>query len=322
MEKKVTNLLITFVPVTYLIAYVGALSLRWHQFQLLTRTLPHFADGLPTLFCIVTGLASIFAVFQVKNVLKLNAMTKKILDGKAPEDEDRNLAMHIYGRIRLIVTLENIIGFCIGNSMTAILDISKGTVPFVPSRLCITVIEAICMGALVTFYEIYYFDLLFRPYRELLEIHKLQTKRVSHISSKIMLVSFVCLFFMGLNTFTCGYGLLHRDNITSQTDVMKVYLQNGVIAIILNLVEYMVLIYIICREMKSRISDVTGVMQELEKSGDLSRRINISMTDDIGLLTHVQNEFMDKLAITINGMKDHTQVVSSSADVLEPVCKL
>lgn len=317
MEKKgVSNLIFSFIPFTFLIAYTGAMSLRWHQWQLLTRTLPKFTEGLGLLFCIVTGLATLISIFMIFQFKKLNAMAARILDGAKPTEADRTLAVSVYNRIRLLIGIENVVGFFIGNGAIAIIDCVTGINEYIPSRFFLTVVEAVCMGTIVMFYEVYLFDMKFKPYREMLEIHSIGNNKTSHISTKILLVTFVCLVFMGVNAFSCAYGLIHGDNIDPGMDVMKEYLTNGIIMIVMNIAEYMGLMFIICTEMKNRISDVTAVVNELEKSGDLSKRINISIMDDIGVLTHTQNAFMDKLAGTIDGLKNETQHVSASAEVL------
>jgi methyl-accepting chemotaxis protein len=315
-EKKVSNLIFTFIPFTYLIAYTGALSLRWHQWQLLTRTLPQFTEGLGTLFAIVTSLATLISIFIGIELHKTNKLAERILAGDKPTDADRALAVKVYNRVRFWLAIENVVGFFLGNGAIAILDISLGVTTYIPSRLFLIIVEAVCMGTIVTFYEVYLFDTKFKPFREILEIHSIGNNKTTHISSKILLVTFVCFTFMGVNAFTCGYGLLHGDNINPGLDVMKEYLLNGLIMILMNLAEYMGLMFIVCNEMKMRISDVTTVVKELEESGDLSRRINISIMDDIGLLTHTQNAFMDKLTGTIVNLKNETNRVTSSAEVL------
>ncbi len=315
-EKKVSNLIFTFIPFTYLIAYTGALSLRWHQWQLLTRTLPQFMEGLGTLFAIVTSLATLISIFIGIELHKTNKLAERILAGDKPTDADRALAVKVYNRVRFWLAIENVVGFFLGNGAIAILDISLGVTTYIPSRLFLIIVEAVCMGTIVTFYEVYLFDTKFKPFREILEIHSIGNNKTTHISSKILLVTFVCFTFMGVNAFTCGYGLLHGDNINPGLDVMKEYLLNGLIMILMNLAEYMGLMFIVCNEMKRRISDITTVVKELEESGDLSRRINISIMDDIGLLTHTQNAFMDKLTGTIVNLKNETNRVTSSAEVL------
>ena len=315
-KKKVSNLIYSFIPFTFLIAYTGAMSLRWHQWQLLTRTLPNFTSGLGTLFCIVTSLATLISVFMIFQFKKLNAMSDRILAGATPTEDDRKLAVSVYNRIRILIAIENVVGFFFGNGLMAIIDVLTGKNEYVMSRFIFTVIEAICMGTIVMFYEIYLFDLKFKPYREMLEIHSIGNNKTSHISTKILMVTTVCLVFMGVNAFTCGYGLIHGDNIYPDMDIMKEYMTNGAIMIVMNLAEYIGLMFIVCNEMRSRIAGITNVVKELEESGDLSKRINISIMDDIGLLTHTQNAFMDKLAGTIDGLKNETERVTASAEVL------
>lgn len=317
--RKMTNLYLSFIPVTLICGYIGALSLRWHQLSLLYRTIDQFFVGIGTTLASVTLLGLLFAAFFIRALKPMNTLRQKVEEGKPVTSEDSIMAGKAHSRVKLFVFIENTIGFIIGQTSVSVIDFMTGTYVFTPSRFAIIIAQAICIGTIISLYEIYYFDLVFIPFREELKIHDIKTygdKRNHYFSNKILLICAVTLIYMGVNAYSTGYGLLYGDNVTSTTNVMKEFISNGVICIILNFIECMGLVVIVCIEMKQRLKSITQVISELEQSGDLSRRINISINDDIGGLTSSLNSLTDKLSSTINSLKDETNNVANSAQIL------
>ena len=319
--KKRHNLTLTFVPITFLCGYIGTLSLRWHQLTLLYRRQDLYFEGLGTTFAAVTILATLAMLFFIQVIKPINALSKRLNAGEAPTKKDALIATRTYSLTRLIILMQNALGFVIGQVAVCIIDFSNGVFPFTLSRFVIICVQAICIGTIVSLYELYYFEMLFTPYFEMLHIHNIRDfgkKKIPCLSSKIFLIAFVTLLYMGTNAMSTAYALLKAENLAgTPTNSMAEYLANGAICILLNLIECMGLIFIVCIEMKNRVKNVTEIISELEKSGDLSKRISINLCDDIGLLTSKQNLLMDKLSKIVKILKSETENVSTSAKILD-----
>lgn len=351
--KKLSNLSLAFIPATFICGLIGALILRWHQLALLYRSMDKYFVGIGTTLGAVALLVGIVAVYIARVLKPMKSLAQKIQSGKKADENDRNLATKTYRKIRLIVMAENIVGFVIGQISVSIIDFITGNYPYIPSRFAIIVVQAVCFGIIVSLYEIYYFDLLFLPYRESLQIHSLNPEkngRKHYISDKILTVGAITLILAATNAFSTSYGLILGENLdsasadsvsagsnshslesipsesissgsvseksVSNANLMDEYIKNGLICIALNFATGFGLLLIVCLEMKSRIFKVTKIVEELEQSGDLSKRINISIDDDIGILTSTQNALMEKLTETIVSLKNETENVSSAANVL------
>lgn len=351
--KKLSNLSLAFIPATFICGLIGALILRWHQLALLYRSMDKYFVGIGTTLGAVALLVGIVAVYIARVLKPMKSLARKIQSGEKADENDRNLATKTYRKIRLIVMAENIVGFVIGQISVSIIDFITGNYPYIPSRFAIIVVQAVCFGIIVSLYEIYYFDLLFLPYRESLQIHSLNPKkngRKHYISDKILTVGAITLILAATNAFSTSYGLILGENLdsasadsvsaesishslesipsesipsgsvseksVSNANLMDEYIKNGLICIALNFATGFGLLLIVCLEMKSRIFKVTKIVEELEQSGDLSKRINISIDDDIGILTSTQNALMEKLTETIVSLKNETENVSSAANVL------
>ena len=319
MNKFANSIITRFVPLTLLGGYIGALSLRWQQLTLLYRTPDQYFKGIGTTIGAVTILAFIFALIFLKILSPMNELGKRIQNGEAVSEKDSILAGKVNKKINICVFIENSIGFIIGQTSVSVIDFINGVYVFTPSRFAIILLQAVCIGTILSLYEIYYFDLLFIPFREKLQIHDIKTYGRKHnrpIAYKILLIAAVTLVYMGVNAYSTGYGLLYGDNVTSNTNVMKEFITYGIICIVLNFIECMGLFVIVCFEMKKRIKNVSNVIHELEQSGDLSRRINISLNDDIGVLTSSLNGLTDKLSDIISSLKTETYNVADSARIL------
>lgn len=356
--KKLSNLSLAFIPATFICGLIGALILRWHQLALLYRSMDKYFVGIGTTLGTVALLVGIVAVYIARVLKPMKSLAQKIQSGEKADENDRNLATKTYRKIRLIVMAENIVGFVIGQISVSIIDFITGNYPYIPSRFAIIVVQAVCFGIIVSLYEIYYFDLLFLPYRESLQIHSLNPEkngRKHYISDKILTVGAITLILAATNAFSTSYGLILGENLdsasadsvyaeshslslesissesissgsasaksvsresVSKANLMDEYIKNGLICIALNFATGFGLLLIVCLEMKSRIFKVTKIVEELEQSGDLSKRINISIDDDIGILTSTQNALMEKLTETIVSLKNETENVSSAAKVL------
>lgn len=319
--KKATGIIGKFIPAGFIGGCIGALSLRWLALALLYRQMEDFFSGILTTLLAVIVLAGLTSAYIAKVLGPIEAIAGKIQNGKQPAGKDEiKKVSSAYKKVMTAIIIQNLIGFIIGQFAVSVIDFRTGAVPYESSRFLIIMIQATCVGIMMTMYEIYYFDMLFAPYRELLGIHTMQEmtekRKTRPISTKILLVTAVVLVFMGVNAFSAGYGLIHGDNLPNQNQMMRTYLSYGTACIVLFFAECIGLMFIVTKEMRQRIANTTELVSELKDSGDLSKRINLSITDDIGNLISTQNMLMDKLSSMIISLKNETGTVSVSAEVL------
>lgn len=308
-----------FIPVVFLGGLVGTLTLRWLALEFLYRLMPNFWTGIASSILATIALAGIIAIIITTFIMPIERIAKRIQQTGKVQDGDREVVITAYRKVCIAVVIQNVIGFIIGQLLVMVLDVKNGVVPYQLSRLVIIMIQATCVGTIIALYEIYYLDLLFAQLRNMLNIHSMddfKSVRKHSVSARILLVFSITLFFMGLNAFTCGYALLHGDNITATTNILGTYLRYGFSCILITFIECFGLIYIVVTEMKQRIAATSLTIAELRSAGDLSQRINISMTDDIGNLISNLNGLMDKLSFMITNLQGETKSVSQSAQIL------
>ena len=308
-----------FLPVVFCGAFAGTLTLRWLALEFLYRLMPDFWTNIGSSILATAALACVVGVIISIFLKPIEVITKRISQTGEVKENDREVVVTAYKKVSIAVVIQNVVGFIVGQLLVMVLDVKNGVVPYQLSRLVIIMIQATCVGSIAAMYEIYYLDTLFSSCRQMLNIHSMNAFGASHkrsVAARILLVYVLTIFFMGLNSFTCGYALLHGDNITSDTNILSTYLLYGFKCIAVTFVECFGLIYIVVAEMKKRIAATSKTLAELEDSGDLSKRINLSMTDDIGNLISNLNGLMDKLSRMITSLQEETKSVSESANVL------
>ena len=315
--KEAKNITLKFISTTYIMGICGAMTLRW--LALLYRQLPDFWTGVGTTIGSVVILASIVAAIMIPALKPIEKIAREITNGVSPTAEHQKILAKAVKTVKIWVVAENVAGFIVGQIAVSILDFVNGAVPYTASRFSIILVQATCVGIIASLYELFYFEVLLVPYRNLLNIHSMEAfgvKKVNNVALKVIGTVSVVLIFMGVNAMTAGYALLHGDNLPESSLMMSEYLKGGIICILFVFVECIGVIIIIMNDLGSRIKKASKIVSELEKSGNLSGRINITTADEVGVLISNQNELMEKLTGTINVLKKETNKVNDSAQVL------
>lgn len=317
--KEAKNITLKFISTTYIMGICGAMTLRWLALALLYRQLPDFWTGVGTTIGSVVILASIVAAIMIPALKPIEKIAREITNGVSPTAEHQKILAKAVKTVKIWVVAENVAGFIVGQIAVSILDFVNGAVPYTASRFSIILVQATCVGIIASLYELFYFEVLLVPYRNLLNIHSMEAfgvKKVNNVALKVIGTVSVVLIFMGVNAMTAGYALLHGDNLPESSLMMSEYLKGGIICILFVFVECIGVIIIIMNDLGSRIKKASKIVSELEKSGNLSGRINITTADEVGVLISNQNELMEKLTGTINVLKKETNKVNDSAQVL------
>ncbi|MCK9171150.1 MAG: methyl-accepting chemotaxis protein [Treponema sp.] len=313
------NITRRFIPAVFAGGFAGTLTLRWLALDFLYRLMPEYWNNIGNALAAVGILSLLVSLVIVRFLMPVDKISSRIQKTGIIQEADRTAVVKAYRQSCIAIIAENITGFVIGQFIVMMLDVRNGVVPYQLSRLVIIILQAVCTGTLAALYELYYLDSLFASCRKLLQIHSMHTfgpVRVHSVGSRVLLVAVVTLLFMGITAFTCGYAVIRGDNIPAHADLLAIYIRNGLRCVTVIFAECAGLMYIVVSEMKHRIAATQKIVSELGSTGDLSRRINLSMTDDIGLLISGLNEFMDKLLSIITGLHCGTDAVSDSAAVL------
>lgn len=297
----------------------GALTLRWLALDFLYANMPDFIPGIAGTLISSAALATSFSVVLYYWISKIEKVGKKVQKTGEVTENDKKTVLVFFKTLKSLIVVENVCGFFIGQLVCMILDFKNGVLPYELSRAVIIMIQASLVGVIAGMYEVYYLDNKLGPYRKLLQIRSVRDMPgKSHtISSRILVTCIAALFFMGINCFTCGYSIIHGDNIASGANLMQEYLLRGIRCLILVAAECVGLILIVLKEMKNRLAATSELVTNLADTGDITKRIDVSMQDDIAVLISSLNFFLDKLEGIIMNLSTDSSAVSDTANILE-----
>lgn len=297
----------------------GALTLRWLALDFLYANMPDFIPGIAGTLISSAALATSFSFVFYYWISKIEKVGKKVQKTGEVTEKDKKTVLVFFKTLKSLIVVENVCGFFIGQLVCMILDFKNGVLPYELSRAVIIMIQASLVGVIAGMYEVYYLDNKLGPYRKLLQIRSVRDMPgKSHtISSRILVTCIAALFFMGINCFTCGYSIIHGDNIASGANLMQEYLLRGIRCLILVAAECVGLILIVLKEMKNRLAATSELVTNLADTGDITKRIDVSMQDDIAVLISSLNFFLDKLEGIIMNLSTDSSAVSDTANILE-----
>lgn len=297
----------------------GALTLRWLALDFLYSAMDTFFSGIGVTLVSSALLSVSFSLILNIFLRRIEKVGKKVHQTGQVTEEDKKTVLNSYSKVIGFIIFENICGFVIGQFICMFADFQNGVFPYEFSRAFIIMIQATLVGLIAAMYEVYYLDTILANYRKLLKLRSVKDfkNKPTTVSKKIFIITIATLLFMGINCFTCAYSMIHGDNGTVTPDMMGSFIGRGIRCIILVAAECIGLISIVLREMKARLDQTSKLVIDLAESGDISRRIDISMNDDIAVVNSSLNFFFDKLEVILSDLITDSNAISDSAEILE-----
>lgn len=306
-----------FFIVFALSTFCGTLTLRWLALDFLYRTMDTFIAGIVPSIVATFGLVFTFGLAVLCFMIKIEKIGKRVSATGVLEENDSKTVLSFYKTVKKIIVIESVCGFIIGQFVCMYLDLKAGVLPYEFSRCCIIMIQATLVGVIVSEYDIYYLDNLLGPYRNLLQMRSINDMpgKPHTVSSRILIVCLSTLAFMWINAFSCGYAVIHGDH--PPVNPMRFYLGAGLRCLVFIGLECVGLIMIVLSEMKTRLQSTAKLVTDLAETGDVSKRISISMHDDIAIVISSLNYFFDKLEGILINLSTDSNAVSDTAMILE-----
>ncbi len=307
--------LITFVPTIF----IGVTVLRWYALEFVYRTPEKMWSGSPTTY-ITTLLLSFVVLGLVYYITKpFDNLIKKINEGYEPTTAERNAALGVYSKIKLITVIANLLGFFVGQIVVIIMEVSMGITEYNLTRIVFTVMQAVSVGSVSAFFTIFTFNEMISSQRELLKIRNVEGFNIKNpvpYSYSLGIIIIISLIHMSINTLCVGYGLIDFMNTAVVANPLHVFLRSGIIVFFTSFIPCFSLIGIVLNGLKKRIARTQSQINQIAKEGDLKSQINIIMFDDFGCLNASINSFINQISLMISKIREGTNVVADSANVL------
>jgi methyl-accepting chemotaxis protein len=313
--KTSRNYIILFLATSF----AGAFTLRFLALEFLYHKMGDFWSGIGSTVFATGTLGIIISYFIAKQIRKMERVSARIRDGGTVSDAERAEALGVYPTVNKITILTNVIAFFAGQFVVMTLDVKNGVVPYQFSCCVLIMMQSMLVGTIAAMYEIYSFNNMMAPHRKLLKLHSIAEfgqRSPMSISATLTLVTTVSLLFVGVNSFSAAYGLIVWPNTIGDAEPISAYLRFGAEAIVFSAIVCFGLIRIITSELRGRIADTSERLKSIGEKGDLASRIDLSMSDDLGILMSDFNGFVSQLGVLIGKMQKGTDEVFESADAL------
>ncbi len=309
-----TKYLLVFAAVTL----IGVNYLRCFSLEFLYRDNSAIFSGIGSTLVSTIVLLAIVSILISRQLTQFEKLVAKARRGESLSDKERTKALAAYRNLNVLSIGTNIVGFIVGQVAVLLIELGSGKLEANGPRLALTMLLATFIGGICALFEINLLNGWMAESRRLLRIQsagEFGRGRRMTVSGRITLTILVAMGFVALGVLCSAFALILRVGRPVE-NLMTEYLKNGLIAAFITFLPCFILIRIITAELKGRINDLSGRIQDLGDKGDLSSRIYISMNDDFGELTSKLNGFLDQLSSLISSLRDETKIVADTASKL------
>lgn len=311
---------LTFAIVLFSVTYVSVIVLRWFALEFIYNEVEVMWSGMPPNLMIATLLLVFAVLIGYYFARPFDRIVAKLREEKryaTKEEIDECVAS--YKKIKALIIGANALGFFIGQIIIVVIGITSGNNVYYFSRVLMVITQALGFGGISAITSIKLVDYMLIKKRQMLGIFSISDSNGTKtgISFSIGLVFFIVIYFLGINMLTVPYGiLLESHNGTYKGDLLFAFFKKGALCIVLSSVICAVPFITVLRGLSKRIKITSKLLNDIANNGDLTRRINITITDDIGVLISSINTLISKLSGMIKDFKTGTTAVSESAEVL------
>ena len=309
------SFILSFVPV----ALAGSLVLRWFQLAFLYNTLDKYFSDIGITLGVTVLLVSIASIIVCRKLKPFDAIIKRISSGGEKASlEEKIQCLTIQKTITKIMIVVYFIGFFVGQLAVSIIEVVTGVTPLNVINIMISTAQATTLGALFLLITLNAFSSFIAKHKKMLEIQDteiiLQSKGLK-ITTLAGIIFGFSLVFVIINFSTVPMGILNSNIAYTFEDFISRAIKASIVSFICVSVPFCIFL----QGLDSRLKDTSTRIVDITEKGDLSNRINISSTDDLGYVLGNINGLINKLSSMVINMKQGTDIVSNSAQSLTDV---
>ncbi|MBO4759504.1 MAG: hypothetical protein J5505_05540 [Spirochaetaceae bacterium] len=306
-----------YSTILFFITSIHVIILRWFSLEYVYDN-PSRMWSSPFSF-IVTGLLLILTIIIAKFVSKpFDAILKTLEENqRKATDKEIKTCLHCAKNLTRITLTANFLGFVVGQTFVIINGITQGRYEFIPLRVLFVIAQAFSFGgisALTTINCTNRFLMHKLAKLNISSIGSLRQEKTMNISTSISMVFAITTYFLVINLLTVPFGILLKvQDGTFSGDLLSAFTGKALscffISVILCLLSFVPIISSLSFNIKSTQKSIEGIVE----NGDLSSKINIKTTNDLGILTSTINSLFKKLSDMIDELRTETSTVDKSA---------
>lgn len=292
--------------------------LSWIQYFYLHRIPEQWGKGLVVTIITAVVLAITVLFIAYKITKPFDDLLKKIKkEGYSANDDDKNMVLNITKKLNRLSIVSIVVGFFVGNSVVVITNLIQGAYPFEAARIIWIVLQACIFGALAAVYVVLALDTFLAEPRKLVHIHNIpKGKNTSRVSLNLFIMFVVVTCFISINVLTIPYQIIYLQDSKPVENAFGSFLRDSCRVFVFSVINCAPAVWFILKGLKKRIHQNASMAHKLADGGDLTRRLDIAIIDDLGVLTSSVNNLMGSIASMISALKEDSSSVSKSADVL------
>lgn len=316
------SVFISFMSVLAPVTYICVMFLRWFALEFIYNAPQDMWSGCSTTLLVTTALLAVATLIAKKMCSFFDRLIKKIkTEGYEPTHEEIDRSLGCYKNLMHLTLYAVVFGFFIGQIILVYIGIKFNGVEFYPSRVFFIIAQACGFGGICAVSTINAMDNHLARFRRLLKIRSLEEYKKYkniNISTSIFISLFVIAYFFAINLFSVPYGAFFDMTHKGMTavDGMKSYFLKGAECIFFCILLSFYPAVVLIGGLSKRIRATAKRLEDISAKGDLTGRIDITMTDDFGMLTTSINLLISKLSSMIIEMQNGTDAVSQTASFI------
>lgn len=299
-------------------AFIGCSYSSWFQNNYYHGTPEAFFEKMPVIFggvILIVILSGLYVKALTKKPDSIIEQARK--DPSSITDEDKELVIRVIKKITTFTLWLDILSYIGVNGSIFVVKLIKHTLPIDPFRISQVFIHCFSCGFLNAMYTVY-------VYQATLE-KKLKPLHITNFSEKICCTTVVNTLFMFfgtiisfvmVNTSALAYRLFYPNPAKPIVDGYSFFVKNFLCIEAVDLAFILPAVIVIVKVLSKRIKYSSEVISMIGSEGDISKRIDVTMTDDLGVMTSNTNDLMDKLSFIMRELKKQSDNLTESAQVL------
>lgn len=302
----------------FICAFIGCSYASWFQNMYFHGTPEAFFQKVPVIFGGVVAIVVIAGLriwFLTKKSDKILEQAKK--EPQSITDEEKAHVALSIKKASNFTLWTDIIAYIGVNGSIFLVKVLNHSIPADPFRIVQVIVHCLSCGLLNAMYTVYVFQALLEKTLKPLHITSFDPKLCSTSVFKTLFI-FVgtIISFVMVNTSALAYQLFWPNPARPIGDGYTFFVKNFIFIELLDLAFMIPASIIIIRVLGKRIHYSSEVISMISREGDISKRIDVTMTDDLGIMTGNTNALMDKLSNLLNELKKQSDNLTLSADKL------
>lgn len=297
---------------------IAATGMRVFNSYFIVGNVAAMTEGLPFFYLTILVLGLAGAVALSRAIRPLDVITKAIASGEQVDEERRREARKAVGRVPGRVIIVTAIGFLLGPIINIGAVIAGGHA-LDAITIALSLLLSLAVGSMSALQTVVIIETILVKPKRALDIRSLRSENQElSIVGRIMVTALACVVFGSVLSGLAGFGIYriiaadpslalnHRGRFVLEIIVLWTIIATWTAFILRG----------VARSISVRVSDIRDRVQELTVGGDLTRRVELSLFDEIGFLGDGINRFIDSLTLILSSVREASGSVAESAESL------